>query len=212
MNRIRSYLPLAITLVGGLVIILLALMKLVAEPAGPGKILACLTVLLYFSWKVLESKITVAEASLGDNHDKGTVELCAAVEIGLLASVFLKSAPVWFPVASVGLALMAAGLVIRFTAIAALGESYSLRIRSIKGPVVAVGPYRWVRHPSYLGTLIVHTGLVFVFPGVLPFVFLGLWYLAVTVRARTEDRFLMADDRYVIYSTQTTRMMFPGIK
>lgn len=212
MNRIRSYTPLAITIAGGVLITILALLRLVAEPAGPGRILAWGTVILYFSWKVLESKITVAETLGGENHDKGTVELCAAVEIGLLISVFLKSGPVWFPAAVLGLAVIVAGLVIRFSAIAALGEGYSLRIRAIKGPVVSVGPYGWVRHPSYLGTLIVHTGLVLVFHGVLPFLFLGLWFVAVMVRATTEDRFLMSDTRYANYSTQTTRMMFPGIK
>ncbi len=211
MQKISSYIPLVITIAGGFFITILAIMKLIAEPSGPAKILACLTVLIYFLWKILESKITIAETSKGENNDKGTVEMCAAVEIGLLVTVFAYSANAWFPAAVTGIIIICIGLLMRFTAIAALGDGYSLRIREIKNSVVNVGPYRFVRHPSYLGTIIVHTGLVFIFPGILPVLFLALWYGAVTVRAVTEDRFLMNNKNYQEYTKETTRMLFPGL-
>lgn len=211
MQKIGSYIPLAITIAGGFIISILALLKLMSLPAGSAKVLACLIVLVYFLWKLLESKITVAETSMGANNDRGTVELCAVVEIGLLVAVFNCSTRVWFPAALVGLVLMGAGLLMRFTAIAALGSGYSLRIRDIKNHIVDTGPYGFVRHPSYLGTLIVHTGLVFVFPGVLPLLFLLLWYVAVFIRAVTEDRFLKKNKAYEAYSKQITPMIFPGI-
>ncbi|MCP4748141.1 MAG: hypothetical protein GY874_18700 [Desulfobacteraceae bacterium] len=211
MNQIRSYTPLLITLIGGLLITVLAMLRIAKEPFGPGKILACLTVVIYFLWKIIESRITVAETSQGQNHDKGTVEMCAAVEIGLLAAVFLKSAPVNSALATAGLSVMAVGLALRFAAIAALGKDYTLRIRAISDLVVDIGPYSWVRHPSYLGTLIVHTGLVLVFPGVAPFLFLALWFFAVTFRALIEDRFLMQNRMYKIYSTHTKQLIFPGL-
>ncbi|MFH2094131.1 MAG: methyltransferase [Bacteroidota bacterium] len=211
MNKIRLYIPLVITVIGGFVIGILAMLKLWAEPFGASKILACMVVIIYFLWKILESKITVSETTKGENNDKGTVEMCAAVEIGLLVSVFAYSKNVWLPSAIAGLILIATGLLIRFAAIAALDDGYSLRIREIKNKVVKAGPYRLIRHPSYLGTVIVHTGLVFVFPGILPMILLVAWYAAVFVRAATEDKFLMKNKDYKIYSKQTSRMLFPGL-
>ncbi len=211
MQKISSYTPLAITIAGGFFIIILSILKLTSLPAGPAKVLACLIVLVYFLWKLIESKITVGETAMGENNDRCTVEMCAGVEIGLLVMVFTCSTGVCFVPAIVGLIIICAGLLMRFTAILALGEGYSLRIRAIKNSVINTGPYGFVRHPSYLGTIMVHTGLVFVFPGILPILILLLWYAVVSIRAVTEDRFLMNDNRYEEYSKQTTRLLFPGL-
>lgn len=210
MKKIKSYIPLVITIAGGLFIGVLALLKLYAEPPGTAKVLAILVVTIYLFWKILESKITVSETTKCEDNDKGTVEMCAAVEIGLLITVFAYSSNVWLPSAVVGLILIFFGLVIRFSAIAALGDGYSLRIRKIENEIVQYGPYHFIRHPSYLGTVIVHTGLVLVFPGLMPVLLLVLWYGAVLIRATTEDKFLMKNKDYKIYSENTPWMLFPG--
>jgi protein-S-isoprenylcysteine O-methyltransferase len=81
--------------------------------------------------------------------------LAAAIVGGLLGGLGLAS---WhagaitdgqWPLFCAGLALMAAGVVIRQWAIAALGRFFTGDVRvHPHQQVVDTGPYRWVRHPS----------------------------------------------------------------
>jgi len=60
----------------------------------------------------------------------------------------------------VGAALVAAGVAIRVWAVLALGRWFTTVVRVADDqPVVSAGPYRWVRHPSYLGLLAALAGL-----------------------------------------------------
>ena len=51
------------------------------------------------------------------------------------------------------------GLALRVWAIAALGGAFRTTVEVEPGqPVVSTGPYRWIRHPSYAGLLLVVAG------------------------------------------------------
>jgi methyltransferase len=53
-----------------------------------------------------------------------------------------------------GLAIFGFGKVIKFWAIAALGPRWSFRVLVLPGaPLVTSGPYRWMRHPNYVGVM-----------------------------------------------------------
>lgn len=59
-----------------------------------------------------------------------------------------------------GLALFAAGEALRTWCILTLGASWNARARVDPGlRVVSNGPYRWIRHPNYLGVLLELVGL-----------------------------------------------------
>jgi protein-S-isoprenylcysteine O-methyltransferase Ste14 len=59
----------------------------------------------------------------------------------------------------VGLVAMWLGLVVRGSAVIALGGSFRTTVEVDTGqPVVSHGPYRWVRHPSYTGLLLILAG------------------------------------------------------
>ena len=56
------------------------------------------------------------------------------------------------PHVSLGLVCLVAGQALRLWAIRTLGERWSVRIMVVPGaPLVARGPYRWLRHPNYVG-------------------------------------------------------------
>ena len=58
-----------------------------------------------------------------------------------------------------GLVVIWAGLIVRIWAVMTLGGSFSTYVRAVPGQtVVTHGPYRWVRHPSYTGLLLVTLG------------------------------------------------------
>lgn len=113
-----------------------------------------------------------------------------------------------------GVASQGAGLTTRAWAMSALGGSYSRTLRTPGGQLALVdtGPYRWVRHPGYLGSLLTWAGfaltsrdpLVVV---VLP-VLLGLVYRR---RIIAEERLLTRDvPGYAAYR-QRTRGLIPAI-
>jgi protein-S-isoprenylcysteine O-methyltransferase Ste14 len=59
----------------------------------------------------------------------------------------------------VGLALQAGGLALRFWSMRTLGDFYSRTLRTQEEQrVVETGPYRLVRHPGYLGSLLIWAG------------------------------------------------------
>lgn len=65
-----------------------------------------------------------------------------------------------WPLFALGLVLMAAGLLIRQWAILVLGRFFTPDVRVHPGQtVIDRGPYRWVRHPSYAGMILVFAGI-----------------------------------------------------
>jgi protein-S-isoprenylcysteine O-methyltransferase len=62
-------------------------------------------------------------------------------------------------VAWAGAALAFAGLGLRWWAMLVLGRFYTRTLTTTpEQPVVTRGPYRWVRHPGYLGSLLTWLG------------------------------------------------------
>ena len=60
--------------------------------------------------------------------------------------------------------VMWTGLVVRIWAIVVLGRSFRVTVEVDPGQkVIDSGPYRWVRHPSYTGILLVLAGLGLVY-------------------------------------------------
>jgi methyltransferase len=53
-----------------------------------------------------------------------------------------------------GLAVFGAAKMLKLWAITSLGERWSFRVLVLPGqPLVATGPYRWMRHPNYLAVV-----------------------------------------------------------
>jgi methyltransferase len=60
---------------------------------------------------------------------------------------------------ALGAAVFAGGKVIKWSAIAALGEQWTFRVIVVPGDrLVTRGPYRWLRHPNYVGVMAVLVG------------------------------------------------------
>ncbi len=111
----------------------------------------------------------------------------------------------------VGIALMAAGLVLRQWAIAVLGRFFTLTVRvQSDHTLVESGPYRLVRHPSYTGLLLVILGIPLALQtwiGVL--LNLVVFGLVFGYRIYVEERALKSrlGESYVSYSKRTKRLI-----
>jgi protein-S-isoprenylcysteine O-methyltransferase Ste14 len=207
----RKKLPLFLTLFGGLAIGGFALWRLVHLVPGPGRVIAWGAVCAYVFWKIWETRVSVAESTRGINHDQGTLELCAMVEMTLLVVLFVWGRSPTELRGLAGILLFTGGLYFRLSAVATLGRDYSLRIRELAGAPVNKGVYGMIRHPAYLGTLLIHGGMTLIFFSTGGLVMLAAWFLAVGIRTRVEDRFLMADPAYRAYADGVRWRWLPGI-
>jgi len=108
------------------------------------------------------------------------------------------------------LALQAVGLGVRVWAMRTLGRSYSRTLRTEAGQrVVDTGPYRLVRHPGYLGSLLIWTGFALTSAS-LPVVTLVGASIGTAYRRRmaAEERLLRREvPQYADYCARTKKLI-----
>ena len=144
-----------------------------------------------------------------------------AVNIGIIASVYLAFGfslvriavlPDWvfYP----GIALMFAGVILRQWSIAILGGFFSVLVSVQEGQtIIRRGPYRFIRHPSYTGTLLTLTGIGLAVQSWGAFLTLLVMFgIVYRYRIRVEENALVTQfgDEYTVYM-KTTKMLIPFI-
>lgn len=178
---------------------------------------------LYWSWvasEVVIAIVTRTRRGAGNVRDRGSMLLlwvvilvsitaCEWVRYTVPANMFGGH---WLRWAS--LAVLAAGLAIRWTAILTLGKSFSANVAIRESQKLhRTGLYRFVRHPSYLGLL-----LVFLAVGLHARNWISLALavvpttLALFYRIQVEERALHEafGEEYAAYSRDTKRLL-PGV-
>jgi len=144
-----------------------------------------------------------------------------AVNAGIFASIFIIFACSWVRIGVLpdgvfypGIALMIGGIILRQWAIAVLGRFFSVLVSVQTGQtLVRSGPYRFIRHPSYTGTLLTMTGIGLALQSWAAL--LALWVIFGIVygyRIRVEEKALVAHigDDYIAYM-KTTKMLIPFV-
>lgn len=113
-----------------------------------------------------------------------------------------------------GLALAWAGAVIRYRAIAELGDSYRTTVDVEDGQtVIDSGPYRTVRHPSYAGLLLIAAGFGLAshtWPGLVICVALPLSAMLQRIHVEEAELVKVIGDPYRAYRRRTKRLI-PGL-
>lgn len=78
--------------------------------------------------------------------------------------------------------------------------------------VVSEGPYRWVRHPGYVGVMLYNLAVPVVMASLWGFVGVGLFLIVLVWRTAKEDKFLQDSlPGYAEYARQTRWRLVPGI-
>jgi methyltransferase len=91
----------------------------------------------------------------------------------LAEAIFAPWADVgWWTVA--GALLFGVGAALRYASMLALGDRWSTRVYILDEPLVKAGPYRWLRHPIYVGVTLELAGIPMM---------AGLWVTLVVVAA-----------------------------
>ena len=200
------------------------LVALAARPLyASGGIATVLYWALYTVW--IAGEVVILIRSLfrrgATSRDRGSfVVVFGSIFVGFTLGGFLVAS---FPAAAISagreyvfglaLALMAAGILLRFYSVIVLGRFFT-PVVMVGGDqhVVDTGPYRWIRHPSYAGLLVTITGALLAATnwmalfGLLP-ILVGLWY-----RMGVEERALSQalGEAYRRYMARTKRLI-PGV-
>ena len=88
-----------------------------------------------------------------------------------------------------------------------------VRIQSERGHhVVSSGPYAWVRHPGYAGSLLVFLALPVWLDSPWSFVLVAVFLAAIVLRTHLEDQTLQAElPGYAAYAQQVRYRLLPGV-
>ena len=109
-----------------------------------------------------------------------------------------------------GIVLLCAGAALRLWAISVLGPLHSALVTVQPGhKIITSGPYKRVRHPSYLGVLIFLAGVPMVFGAWFPLLAIPGCFVAVKWRIMDEEAFLISEfgEEYESYKRQTWRLI-----
>lgn len=111
--------------------------------------------------------------------------------------------------AALGTATQVAGLAVTCIAFFYLGRSFGI-VAANRGLKIN-GPYRFVRHPVYVGHTITATGFVIANPSALNLTLLVLVTVCQVLRIRAEERLLTETDEYAAYAARVRWRLVPGL-
>ncbi|HEV8239391.1 MAG TPA: isoprenylcysteine carboxylmethyltransferase family protein [Thermoanaerobaculia bacterium] len=125
----------------------------------------------------------------GAGHYPLMVAVHAALLVAAPAEVWLLGRPFLPWLGWPMLALVAATMTLRYWVIATLGERWTTRVLVLPAaPLVAGGPYRFLRHPNYLAVAVEVVALPLVHTAWLTALVCGIANLAIlALRIRVED-------------------------
>jgi protein-S-isoprenylcysteine O-methyltransferase Ste14 len=166
---------------------------------------------------VLSSTLNSGEDA--QKHDRGSklvviVAANLAVVLGFVTAIAFPAFSFgerWKAVFIAGIAVWVGGTLFRWYAIRALGRFFTYDVAISKNQyVVSSGPYRWLRHPSYFGSLLAEVGFGMTLTNSLailvPPLCLGIAY---AYRIRIEERALLQGlgQPYRDYMRRTWRLI-----
>jgi protein-S-isoprenylcysteine O-methyltransferase Ste14 len=178
-----------------------------------------------WAWIVLEIVLSIRDVIRRKGRaadDRGTrlvitIGFAIAYAAAILASLALRNQAGWMLGGwhlVTGEIIAWAGLAIRIWSIVVLGRSFRLTVEvDSDQAIVDRGPYRWVRHPSYTGLLILAIGFGIALGNWLSLAILVLLPpIVILRRIRVEEAQLVAvmGQPYVDYRART-KLLVPGI-
>lgn len=131
-----------------------------------------------------------------------------------LDAKFHWSAGFSLPVELIGLALLLAGyLLASYAFVVNAFFSGTVRLQNERGhKVISDGPYGWMRHPGYMGSLVASVGMPLLLDSAWAFIPVVVFGAFFVLRTRLEDRFLQANlSGYEEYAQKVRYRLLPGV-
>ena len=172
---------------------------------------------LYGIFEIFMSRRQQEKREISKSGDKGSIWLLTiSISIGFWLSFIIASTKTgriyyWNTFFAVGSILVLIGLIIRVTSILTLKQQFTYTVTKIeKHELIETGLYKIIRHPGYLGQLIIFLGIstclsnwISIILMIIP-VFLG--YLN---RINIEEKFMVEQlgQKYLDYQKRTKRLI-----
>jgi len=131
-----------------------------------------------------------------------------------LDTLFNWSAGFSLPVEMIGLALIIGGYLLgSYAFVENAFFSGTVRIQEERGhKVISSGPYGWMRHPGYMGSLVASLGMPLLLDSVWAFIPVVVFGAVFVLRTRLEDRFLQGNlPGYKEYAQKVRYRLLPGV-
>lgn len=146
---------------------------------------------------------------------KSLILFWITIPLSLTAGFFLANRQVWNTlnngIAILGLAVFIAGIVIRWVSIIQLNKEFTVDVAIIKNHHLKTeGMYKYLRHPSYLGLLLIGFGLSISMNSIISVVVVTMPILAALIyRIQTEENILTKQFgiAYEDYRQKTDRLI-----
>lgn len=155
----------------------------------------------------------------GKGWDQQITRLMGIPALGLLALAgfderfsLTPPLPAWIRLAG-GLLFVIGYLLVLWAMYVNTYFSQVVRIQTERGHrAVTDGPYRFVRHPGYLGMITSLLGAVFLLDSIYGLACFALYLVLIIVRTMLEDRTLLAElPGYLEYAANTKYRLVPGL-
>lgn len=173
--------------------------------------------MLYGLFEIFMSRRQQSKREISTSGDKGSVWLLTiSISIGFWLSFIMASTKIgriyyWDIFFAIGSFLVLIGLIIRVASILTLNKQFTYTVTKIENhELIETGLYKKIRHPGYLGQLIIFFGIsaslsnwLSILLMIIP-VFMG--YLN---RINVEEKFMVKHmgQRYIDYQTRTKRLI-----
>lgn len=180
----------------------------------PSKISAAFFYCLFIVLVFFEIWIIVKSGKRARSLDRGSVValnvcfvLVLSIDSMLIFSNYGVLPPTWRWASWLGISIFIIGIILRWTSIYVLGQYFTGRVQiQAEHKIVIRGPYRWIRHPSYTGGILIFIGIAIAINDWVAFIINLLFPLAAYIyRIRVEEKALLDHfgDAYAEYKSKT---------
>jgi protein-S-isoprenylcysteine O-methyltransferase Ste14 len=173
--------------------------------------------LLYACFEIFMSKRQRGKRTISKSGDKGSIWILSiSISIGYWLSFIAASTKTgriyhWNTFFAIGAILVLIGLIIRVTSILALRQQFTYTVTKIDNHVlIESGLYKRIRHPGYLGQLIIFLGISASLSNWLSVILMIVPVLSGYIyRIAVEEKFMVEQmgQIYIDYQKRTRRLI-----
>jgi len=180
-------------------------------------VIICLAYLFGISESILAFKRRSKKKTVKTKGDKGSlialyVVFSISMTAGFMLADFRTQSASYYLIVSCGLLLYISGLIIRWTAILQLKKAFTVDVAVGQDQKLATtGLYKFIRHPSYLGLLLIMTGFSVSMNSIISVLIIVIpMFLVILYRISVEEKLMIQEFgiEYLNYKDKT-KMLFP---